>query len=236
MQQQGAGFGQQLSSKKQQEFYSWLRRIPFGLLQEFHKEYLHRENTESIRREEVSEQSTLVSEEEKQPPLSARESIILRKSIFLLVGMILGIEIFFDACYLTIKFVPMILSIPQFFQTILTPWYPMLFFVITLLKLIFICISTLRWLTTRYVIGNGEIRFRYGIIFTNEKIYLCTYAQEVTCTQGFIGRIFNFGTITVYNPVQKETICLDSIQNPRRYMEMIKNSLSNTPNAVPLPL
>ena len=96
--------------------------------------------------------------------------------------------------------------------------------------------ATLSWITTRYELRGPEIRFKYGILFTEEKIYLVKYSQEVVCDQSLLGRIFNYGTIQIYNPVLKETIYIDAIPDPKRYTEMIKANLPNPKGAELVPL
>lgn len=154
------------------------------------------------------------------------QPIILRQSIYYLILKLITVEILFDSIYLLVRVPPVYLHFPLQLDRILLPIYFFSFVALTSIKLILIVTLALRWISMNYKIGSGEIRFKSGIFSRKEKVFLCTHAQEVSCSQGFFERICNFGTIEVHNPTIKERILLHNVQNPTKYAEIIKNNIS----------
>lgn len=224
------------ATNQQQDFYSWLRRMPFGFLQDLYSQYSLKKDTNTSGSEAYAEQLFPTVSVDKSPPADAKEIVVIRQSVFFLISTIIGIELFFDILYISLRFIPIIFSLPSNMQEIINPYFIIIFITVNILKIICMLITACEWVATRYELREGEIRFKYGMIFTNEKIYLCTYTQEVICSQSFLGRIFNYGTIEIFNPVIKEVIYIDSVPNPHKYVEIIKSTLprQNERGLVPL--
>lgn len=226
------------ATTQQQDFYFWLRRLPFGFLQDLYRQYLLKKgNLFEPKTLQVAPPTQLFpsTNTDKSPP-HKKEVIVLRRSIFFLIGAIISIELFFDFAYIALKLIPVVFTFSPYIQNLIAPLYVILFIAINILKVIFMIVTAFGWIATRYELREGEIRFKYGLIFINEKIYLSTYTQEVTCEQSFFGRLFNYGTIQIFNPVIKEAIYLDSIPNPHKYVEIIKGTLPKLPETGLLPL
>lgn len=204
--------------KEQQNVYSWLRMVIFGILQEM-RQPLRRNHTTS---------HTLFSakkepEKEKVETTPPRvEKIILRRSIFFLITNLLVIEICFDAMYILMRIPAMYVPFSQSLQGKLTYVYFVLFIAINLFKVIFMFFATLRWLFCTYQIKDNEIHLRTGILNQKEKVYICSHTQEVTFRQGLFGRIFNYGSVDIYDPALNEIIYLQFIPDPSKYAEIIK--------------
>lgn len=203
--------------RTQQDFYSWLQSLTLEKLQELYRQYTKK--NEIIQGETGT--ITLTQEKSVYNP----EKIVLRRSVFRLVTYFIAIEFLFDLLYIMIRIPFMYITIPVQFQGFITALYFFSFVVINIIKVFFISVGALRFVTSKYEIAMDGIRFKYGIISRKEKTFVYTYMQEVTFSQDFWGRVFNFGTIEIYNPAVKEKIILDSIPNPSKYAEIIKKNL-----------
>jgi hypothetical protein len=90
---------------------------------------------------------------------------------------------------------------------------------------IFIIVS---WLNEYYEISPSEIVFRKGLIFRKEERHLLKHIGEVTIEQGAFGRIFNFGTLRLFNWTTEKSVYLYLIHNPLKYQHILE---SITPEA-----
>lgn len=227
MPQKNVSAAQQIQARQRQDFHLWLQRIPRDFLQALYRMYLVQGKAENLRRDGIS--PNIVKEKETILPSTKVEKkvpfAILRRSIFYLIITLIAIELFFDLLFLGLRFALMIVVLPSDIAKTVTYLSFSVFSSYSVLKAIFMLYLAIRWVTTRYELYDGEVRFKHGIVLKQEKIYMCTYTQEVVTSQGFLGRIFNFGTIELYNPVLKESVYIDSIPNPTKYTEMIKNGL-----------
>jgi len=155
--------------------------------------------------------------------------IVLRKSVFYLILSFIAIELIFDSVYLFVKFPPVIFKFPLNLQTKLIPLYFLLFVILNATKLFLMLTLAIKWISSTYEIRTHEIRHKYGILNKKEKIFLCDLAQEVSLSQNLFGKIFNFGTIEIFNPAIKEVIILEGIPNPEKYAEIVKKNIPSLP-------
>lgn len=223
------------SVTSQRDFFNWLRKAPHEILQELYASYLFQKRNGRSRRDVASDNMVVPKPIVDNPP-SRPEIIVLRRSIFFLLLTIFSIEISFDIFFLVLKLFPLLLPTPNLLQNLVNMYSLPVFVVLSIVKALFMIFAAFAWISTRFEIHGDAIRFKRGILFTNEKVFMCTYTQEVTCSQSLWGRIFNYGTVEVFNPTIKETIYMDAIPNPHRYVEIIKNNLPDTSNAKLIPL
>lgn len=47
--------------------------------------------------------------------------------------------------------------------------------------------------------------------------------EKITINQSFIGRIFNFGSIDIFNPLLRTSVNFINIPNPKKYANHIQN-------------
>jgi len=197
---------------------------PFSFLQDvFHRFSIKKAHIKQKENSDGVEDTSKVIDKTEMP----QSLLLLRRSAFFLLWTILSIEILFDLILVLIRLPTLFISIPFLTQKEMTAFYFSSFLLITLGKVNLMVYAVLRWVTTHYTIGKGEIRYKTGILAKNEKIYSCTLTQEVIYTQSFWGRIFNYGTIEVYNPAIKETIYMDSIPDPNKYVDVIKQNMQD---------
>lgn len=79
----------------------------------------------------------------------------------------------------------------------------------------------LQWIKTTYVIRPQAITEHRGIITVTEKDYSTERIESVIVQQSIWGKIFNYGTIVVFNPVLKEDLQLIDIPHPFLYARVI---------------
>ncbi len=218
--------------KHQQDFYIWLRTIPLGALYSLYKQH-------TARRGQSDSSTNVITDIPPTLPQNSLDTknnkIILRKSVFILVLTFINIEILFDGLYILLRLPLFYLNLPTIIQAHLVSMYFIIFLAINTLKLFFIIFVSVKWITTIYEIREGEIKFRQGLIAYSQKVYLCKHIQEVICKQGFIGKIFNFGSIELYDPTLTNNLNIDCVQNPSKYADIIKkNLLQNNSEFIPI--
>ncbi len=79
-----------------------------------------------------------------------------------------------------------------------------------------------KWINFYYLITPDKIVISKGILNKSQVNYDMRSLQSATLFQGFWGRIFNFGTIKLYNPALNEYIFLVDIPKPEKYLEIIQ--------------
>jgi hypothetical protein len=84
------------------------------------------------------------------------------------------------------------------------------------------------WLEEYYEIYPREVIHKKGIIFKNEQRYILKHIGSVTLLQGIWGRIFNFGTIKLYDWLLGKDTYLYLIHNPIKYHAVLKELLTET--------
>lgn len=236
--------GAQENKKNRENFSSWLKKIPFELLQDVYRHYRIRRDipiqpfTVDNQTDHPNAESMPSQEELANNTLPTNMPIVLHRSVFFLIFTLLGIELFFDLIYLGVKIPSMYIPFPvaRFLPISVESFLFILFIVLNIGKILFMIVAALQWVLFTYEVTEQEIRYKYGILNRNEKIFLLSYTQEVMYTQSLMGKFCNYGTIEMYNPTLKERVYLDAIPNPEKYTEIVKSYLLGLKDSNYMPL
>lgn len=85
------------------------------------------------------------------------------------------------------------------------------------------------WTNKFYVINKDTIAFHEGIIFSKRKMYSLEETRIVTLRQNALGKILNYGTVMIFNPIINQDIVLKDILNPRLIADILQ-AAENTKN------
>lgn len=97
--------------------------------------------------------------------------------------------------------------------------------VFTILGVIKICISgyiVLRWLNEYYEITPEYIIHKRGLIFRKTEQYRLDHVRAMDIEDTFLGEIFNFATITLYDIRLNKYLDMYLIHNPQRYANVLR--------------
>jgi len=78
------------------------------------------------------------------------------------------------------------------------------------------------WMNKSYLIRPGSIVEKRGVLFRREETYACSNIEEIVLKQGILGRIFDFGSLRLYDPALKQSIYLTNIRSPHRYQSILR--------------
>ncbi len=86
----------------------------------------------------------------------------------------------------------------------------------------FVARLVIDWMSTVYYIAGGHLIRQRGTLDTTETIFQLTDIDSVELKQSWIGRILNFGDVTVEFTIarEKEYVNLYAITNPRFYEDI----------------
>jgi membrane protein YdbS with pleckstrin-like domain len=100
-----------------------------------------------------------------------------------------------------------------------------IYIVLVALKTAMTIFVLLQWLNDYYEITPELITHRKGILFRHEEKYPLVHMRIVEYNQGFFGKLLNFGTISLLDPIRIERIDLYQIHNPVRYAAILEEQL-----------
>jgi hypothetical protein len=149
----------------------------------------------------------------------------IRQSIAILVAKLVTIDLIFAG--ITVLSFFFLIQTANFIQviTINTRLFLTLFLVIGTLKIFFSAYIVLLWLNEYYEITPDYIIHNRGIIFRKSEQYRLDYVRAMDVEDTFLGEIFNFATITLYDIRLNKYLDMYLIHNPRRYAQIIKTLL-----------
>ncbi len=78
------------------------------------------------------------------------------------------------------------------------------------------------WISTMYYVTAGHLIRQRGVLHTEDTIYQLTDIESVVMDQSWLGKLLNFGDVTITFFVARipEKVTLYSIENPKRYEEL----------------
>ena len=150
--------------------------------------------------------------------------VLIRKSTVIFICRILLIELIFAGFFLLLR------SPFHFEEGVLTEniaqyetinFFTIVYLIFLIIKIIWIIQVTLTWANQYYELEPGQITYTKGTFYETKQIYSILNIQQITLKQSFLGKIFRFGSIQLYNPYLKKYFYMTQIQDPKKYVKLI---------------
>ncbi len=151
--------------------------------------------------------------------------VTIRQSISFLVLRLLSIEVLAAVAIIVFHTLVLRSNIKQLVGDDLLIFNIPLFVVLVAVKTILTIFVIMQWLNEYYEITTKDIVYKKGLILKREDRYLLQHIGSVTLEQGVFGRIFNFGTLKLYNWTKEKYIYLYLIHNPMKYLHILDELL-----------
>jgi uncharacterized membrane protein YdbT with pleckstrin-like domain len=148
----------------------------------------------------------------------------IRGSLFLLLSRIFLVMAGTDIIYLSVRIFVFELN-PQWINGITLDIIFFIFLIFSYIVQIFLIYTVLlHWLNKRYYIESNHLIIKRGIFTITERVYDLKDLRSVVVTQGIVGKIFHFGTITleITSPGLSEEPNLTEIPHPHQLEKQIK--------------
>lgn len=157
-----------------------------------------------------------------QPEL---EKIVFRETPLLLAFRLISTTLLFLMSYFLASLLISFLS-PYFNLTLLPPSYVGLFLIMLIVGVVVSIFIVLKWQSEYTILTPSGVMQYSGILQKKEQRYACSFIEAIKMEQSLLGSIFNFGTLSLYDPEIKEDIYLENITDPKRSIDLIKRILS----------
>lgn len=151
--------------------------------------------------------------------------VTIRQSISVFILRLVVIELF-SAIFVIVFFVFLISADSSWGLSAALPVVGISFFVLFVLaKTVLIIFIIIQWLNECYEITPKEIVHKRGLFFKKEERNVLNHLAKLEIDQGVFGRIFNYGTIKLYNWVSEKNVILSLIHNPMKYHQLLQEIL-----------
>lgn len=149
--------------------------------------------------------------------------ITVRQSIFFLVLKLLFLETV--AALAVIAFHLVLARYSAYALSDLSIFNVPVFVILVLTKTIFMIYVIVSWLEEYYEIAPTEVVHRKGFLFRREEVYTLDHIGSITLEQGLFGRIFNFGSLKLFDWALEETVNIYLIHSPLKYHHILETLL-----------
>lgn len=153
--------------------------------------------------------------------------MIIRHSHIVLVSKLFAIQILLVFLYLVVR-LPKIALFSRLdnSQNIVLNYISLGYFmVLSLIELILVLKVTLDWANNIYEIRDDSIIHRQGIFTLKEDVYTLRNLGSATLHQSFMGKLLNYGTITISSPILKHEFHLLNVHNPGKIVQSFKDNI-----------
>lgn len=103
-----------------------------------------------------------------------------------------------------------------------TWFFLLLFGIIGIIKIALGIFIVLLWLNEYYEITPEYIIHKRGLIFRKTEQYRIDHIRAMDVQDTFLGELFNFATVSLYDIRMNKYLDLYNIHNPRRYTHVLK--------------
>ena len=151
----------------------------------------------------------------------AVEHLTIRQSIFFLVLRLFTIEVLAAFAVIALHFLLEEASNRMEFDTSVLFNIPV-YLALVIIKMLLTIYIVVQWVNEYYEIYPSEILHKKGFLVKQEERHLIEHIGSIKIEQGFLGRVFNFGTIKLFNWTTEKDILLYLIHNPRKYEHILE--------------
>lgn len=148
---------------------------------------------------------------------------LIRKSPVALVVKIILAEILIEAIYLVLS-----LSLTQISEQ-LANGYEASRFALSVLFIVIavsvIAVLVAQWANEVFILEKDDLAVSQGIISKRVQTYPYANMQSVTVNQSLLGRLFNYGNVTIYIPVLGKNVSFMEISSPYHFAEKLKSHI-----------
>lgn len=159
--------------------------------------------------------------------------LIIRESIVLIIIRLIVAEGIFGLSFFLFNILSFYLS-----SYINTTYLSSAYFILLIGGLLFnlgiVILIALKWKSEYAEISQAGVIKHSGILNRKEQTYACNFVEGAKLDQSFLGVLFNYGTIELYDPAQKEQVYLSNISNPKKYSKLIQSVTAKEKNE-PMP-
>lgn len=92
-------------------------------------------------------------------------------------------------------------------------------------KILLTIFVVVQWINEYYEITPTKIIHRRGIIWRKEDIYELALVRSIGIKQSLMGRIFNYGTLFIYDRGVYKYYNFNDLHNPLRYLDVLHRLL-----------
>lgn len=103
-----------------------------------------------------------------------------------------------------------------------------IFLILVVIKIALVIYVIVEWFNEYYVITTTEVIHKKGLFMKREQRHTLEHLGSLNIEQGALGRIFNYGTLRLYNWVLEKNYDLYLVHDPRRYHLILKGLLPKT--------
>ena len=165
--------------------------------------------------------SSAVGEEQK----IAVTHLTIRQSIFFMIMKLLVLEVFaaFGIVCLHLYFYSTKLP-DEVIKSFIVFGMPV-FIILVIIKTVFMSNIIIQWLEEYYEITPTEVVHKRVLIFKKEDRYSLEHIRSIGLSQGILGRIFNYGNLTLHDWLKDKYIYLYLIHSPKKYYQVLLSLL-----------
>ena len=99
-------------------------------------------------------------------------------------------------------------------------------FVIILLIVIYIIWQIVGWYSKEYLLTESRIVVKSGVFVTRKNFMPYSTIQDINTSQGFVSKLFNVGSVSVYSAYDNNQISIENISNPSEVEDMIFSKIT----------
>ena len=146
----------------------------------------------------------------------------VRQSISILLAKVIVLDIIAATCII-IFFTALCEFTPFSSYTDRLVSYNTVFFILLgFLKFYFTSYVILLWLNEYYEIMPDMVVHKKGLLWRKEQHYALKYVRTVRLSQSLLGKLFNFGTISLYDIRKNKFLDLYLIHDPHRCLRILE--------------
>lgn len=147
------------------------------------------------------------------------QTFAVRKSFFAFLSQLIALGISILILYIAVIF--FLNKINNYITMSIAPFITIFTISLLVLAIFIALVSLARWRNRYYVIRPRQFIVHDGLIQRKEKIFELDQVESISVTQSIVGRMLDYGTLSIFSPVFPQKIRIEDIPDPVKYQKIL---------------
>ncbi len=148
----------------------------------------------------------------------------IKQSRWVLGIQLVGIELIVLLFYVFLRIIVISLDLVTDFSPFITQIKiseVIVFIILSIIQSFLVISAVIAWSNENYTLYKNTLTHKRGIVTLKQDVYYLNNIQDLQVRQGFLSRIFKFGSVKFYSPALGRKITIMNVPNPKQIGDVI---------------
>lgn len=156
--------------------------------------------------------------------MSKNSKKFVKQSRWVLGIQLVGIELIVLLLYIFLRIIVISLDLVADFSPFIIQIKiseAIIFIILSIIQSFLVISAVITWSNESYLLYKNTLTHKRGLVTLKQDVYYLNDIQDLQVRQGFLSRVFNFGSVKFYSPALGRKVTIMNIPEPKLVGDLI---------------